>query len=133
MYKIVAILTGLPNLLAGFVWLFNPMAVLVLWGIDDSSHELVVERRLGVVLLSVGLMLLLSRNAAPSPARSAISYGVIVGAFGVLAVNAHDFMSDQVSSGIIAGMGLNLLTALAFIVIEWQTYRQAKSGSSKSG
>jgi hypothetical protein len=132
MYKIIAILAGLPNLLAGFVWLFNPMAVLVLWGVDDSSHELVVERRLGVVLLSIGLMLLLSRNAAPSPARSAISYGMIVGAFGVLAVNAYDLMNDQVSSGIIAGMGLNLFTALAFIAVEWQSHRQAKSGSSKS-
>ncbi len=129
MYKIVAILTGLPNLLAGVVWLFNPMAVLVLWGVDDPSHELVVERRLGVVLLSVGLMLLLSRNAGPSPARSAISYGMIVGAFAVLAVNTYDFINNQVSNGIVAGMTLNLLTALAYIVIEWRSHRQRKGDS----
>ncbi len=127
MYKIVAILAGLPNLLAGIVWLFNPMAVLVLWGVDNSSPGLVVERRLGIVLLSVGIMLLLSRNAAPSPARSAICYGMVVGASAVIAVNFFDLLKDQVSSGVIAGMGLNLLTALAFAVVEWRAHRQARA------
>lgn len=129
MYRIVAILMGLPNLLAGFVWLFNPMAILVLWGIDDPSHGLVVERRLGVVLLSVGLMLLLSCNAGPSRARSSICYGMIVGALGIAAVNAYDLLNNQVSSGVVAGIGVNFFIALAFIAIEWQSYRQAKLSS----
>jgi hypothetical protein len=112
------------------LWLFNPMAVLVLWGVDDASHQLMVERRLGVVLLGVGVLLLASRNAGPSPARSAICYGVATSATALVALSIYDLIANGISSGIVPGIGINVATALAFIAIEWHAYRTQKKSTS---
>lgn len=129
MYKIAAILVGLPNVFFGLLWLFNPMAILVLWGIDDASHQLMVERRLGILLLGIGILLLASRNAGPSPARSAISYGLATSASALVALSIYDLTINGSSSGIVPGIGINVATALAFIAIEWHAYRAQKKST----
>lgn len=126
MYKFAVVLVGLPNVLAGLFWIFDPMAILVLWGVNEPSQSLMVERRLGALLVGIGAILLLSRNAGPSPARSAISYGVIVASCMVLAVSVQDLLYRGVSSGIVPGMGFTLFTALAFALIEWHARRESK-------
>ncbi len=126
MYKFAAVLVGLPDVLAGLFWIFDPMAILALWGVNDPSQALMVERRLGVVLVGIGVILLLSRNAEPSPARSAISYGVIIATLLLLMVSVQDLLQIGISSGIVPGMVFTLFIALAFALIEWKARRDNK-------
>ncbi len=126
MYRIAAVLVGLQNVVAGLFWIFDPMAILVLWGIKNPSQLLMVERRLGVVLVAIGVILVMSRNAGPSPARSAISYGAIVGSLALIMVGGQDMLYRSASSGIAPGIAFNLFVALAFVLIEWHAHRTSK-------
>lgn len=121
MFKVAAILVGVLNLMMGAVWVFAPRLPLELWGVAQTSQDAMVERRLGVVLMIYSLVLLFSRNAPPSPARSAISYSVIVGGLAVGSMNIYDLLYSQTSSGMATSIGINFVTSLAFALIEWRT------------
>jgi hypothetical protein len=126
MYKIAATLVGLPNVLFGLLWCLDPSWILSVWGTDDSSHQMMVERRLGILLLGIGVMLLASRNAEPSRARSAISYGIILSASSLVALSLYDVAMNGIARGVLPGAVVNVATALAFAFIEWRTYRDSK-------
>ena len=126
MFKIAAILVGISNLVMGAIWFFEPQIPLTLWGGAQPSQDMMVERRLGITIVIYSLVLLFSRNAPPSPARSAISYAVIFGGIAVGSANLYDLFHSTVSSGIATSIGINYLTSLAFALIEWRTYRDRR-------
>jgi hypothetical protein len=129
MYKIAAILVGLPNIVFGLLWLFDPMRILKLWGVDNASHQLMIERRMGILLLGMGVVLLFSRNAGPSPARSAICYGVMTSAVSLAILGAYDVGANGIVSGMWPGIGINAVTALVFAMVQWSSYRASKRTS----
>ncbi|TXI51344.1 MAG: hypothetical protein E6Q50_01305 [Lysobacter sp.] len=126
MFKAAAVLVGILNLLMGAVWFFAPHFPLELWGVTQTSHGLMVERRLGIVILIYSVVLLLARNAPPSPARSAICYAAVFGGIAIGSMNLYDLVSGTASSGVASAIGINYLTSLAFGLIEWRAYRDRK-------
>lgn len=130
MFKAAAILVGIVNFVMGLIWFFDPQIPLALWGVVQTSQDMVVERRLGIVIVIYSVVLLLSCNAPPSPARSAISYAAIFGGIAVGSMNAYDLFYSDTSSGIATAIGMNYLTSLAFALIEWRAYRDRKQAEA---
>ncbi|MCC7248282.1 MAG: hypothetical protein IT473_06645 [Lysobacter sp.] len=130
MFKAAAILVGIVNFAMGLIWFFEPQIPLTLWGIVQTSQDMVVERRLGIVIIIYSLVLFFSCNAPPSPARSAISYAVVFGGIAVGTMNVYDLFYSGTSSGIASAIGINYLTSLAFALIEWRTYRDRKQAEA---
>lgn len=130
MFKAAAILVGIVNLIMGLIWFFEPQIPLTLWGIAQTSQDMVVERRLGIMLVICSVILFLSCNSPPSPARSAISYAIVFGGIAVGSMNAYDLFYSETSSGIATAIGINYLTSLAFALIEWRAYRDRKQAEA---
>lgn len=127
MYKIVATLLGAMNCVFGLVWMLYPQIVLASWGITRTSSGMVVERRLGILLLVLALLLFFSRNAPHSPARSAICSSASFAAFGLAGVGLYELWTGVASSGVLPGIGFNLAFGLVFGLVEWNARREART------
>jgi hypothetical protein len=118
-FKFMSIFAASACLLLGIGWIVDPAAILSLWGVQHSSAHFIVEHRFGALFLGVGGILVFARNAAPSPARSAISYGIVIGCLALLVVNVCDLAVGRIGNGILPGMGLQLVMILGFAYAQW--------------
>lgn len=130
MYKIVATLTGVANLGFAWLWFFRPKIVLSFWIVEDTGACALLEPRLAILLAVLSLLLLLSRNAPPSQARSAICITMALGAFAMAAISLHDLRSGIASAGVLPGVGFNLFFALAFAAVEWNARRESRQSAN---
>ncbi|TXI49248.1 MAG: hypothetical protein E6Q50_08655 [Lysobacter sp.] len=129
MYKIVATLTGIANLGFALMWLLQPRTVLSLWIVEHTDTCAIIEPRLAILLATLSLLLLLSRNAPPSPTRSAICIAMVFGALSLATISLYDLWSGIASAGVLPGVGFNLFFALVFAIVEWNArseIREAK-------
>jgi hypothetical protein len=128
MFKIAATLLGIFNVAVSMVWFFAPGYFFQVWGIEQASPESIIERRLGIMVLFAGVLMLAARNAGPSPARSAISYAVICACTALAATGVYDNWVGTMTIGALLGAGLNLAFAFWFAMIEWAAGRDRKQG-----
>ena len=83
-FIVVAVFTAL----LGLAWVFFPASMLGGWGVEPNSVAVYMGRRYGGLFFGYSVILWLSRNAGPSPARRAILAGgaVVTGVVGILSV-----------------------------------------------
>jgi hypothetical protein len=126
-FKFFAVLAAIACLALGLAWIVAPAAILALWGVRDPNTDFIVEHRFGALFIGVGAILLMARNAAPSPTRSAISYGVVIGCLVLFFLNLRDLVGQRVGGGILPGMALQLLMIFGFAFSEWRIRRVQKT------
>lgn len=124
MYKAIATLMGVADLIFASIWLLKPHAFPELWIMGETGCS-VLEPRLVLLLAGIGVLLLLSRNAPPSQARSAICIAGIFGTLCLAIISLYELWSGIAGPGVLPGVGFNLFFALAFAVVEWNARNEA--------
>jgi hypothetical protein len=97
--SLAVIASGVCILLAA-VWIAVPQLLLSLWQAGAAPPALLAARRGGALFLGLGLMLWLARNAAPSPARSAIAAGLSLSCAALAVLGALEFALGHAGAGI---------------------------------
>jgi len=97
------------------VWFFAPKLLLSIWGIAYSHPVGLVSRRGAALFLCIGIILFLARNAGPSPTRSAITIGFVVGCLALACLGIFELVKKSAHIGILSAVILEIILALAFI------------------
>lgn len=115
-YHTVAESAAFICFILALVWLLAPKLLLSIWGIAYSSPVGIVSRRGAALFLCIGLMIFLSRNAVPSPARDAISIGFSAGCLALASLGSFEFLNKRAKIGIFSAVIVEVILAIAFII-----------------
>jgi len=121
-FRAVAITASTICFALALIWILFPQLLLWIWQIDGPEPALLVARRGGALFLGLGAMLLLARDAGPSPARSAIASGLALGCATLAALGAYELAAGHAGLGIVLAIIVEIALALAFARV-----RHAKS------
>ncbi|APC18990.1 hypothetical protein BLL42_26025 [Pseudomonas frederiksbergensis] len=105
---------GLCFVLA-LIWGVMPDAMLSIWSVGYSDATGLVARRSAVLFVALGVMFYLARNASPSVSRSALSSGLMVGAFGLAALGVGEWLNGHAGPGILLAVAVEIALGLAFL------------------
>ena len=98
------------------VWLLAPQLLLSLWGVAYSHSVGLVSRRGAALFLGIGIMLFLARNAEPSPSRTALSAGFIVGCLALASLGVFELVKKRAGIGILSAVLVEVVLAIAFLI-----------------
>jgi hypothetical protein len=113
----VSVFTSVLLLLLASVLMFAPAQMLTSWGIELTDTLGVLARRLAAVYIGVSAMLFFARNAEPSPAQTAIIYGVRTTCLLLAALGAYEFSVGHVSSGILPAILIEIAIVIGFACV----------------
>jgi hypothetical protein len=113
----VSVFTSVLLLLLASVLMFAPAQMLTSWGIELTDALGVLSRRIAAVYIGMSVILFFARNAEPSPARTAIIYGVRTTCLLLAALGAYEFSVGHVSSGILPAILVEIAIVIAFACV----------------
>ena len=111
------------------IWLCAPDLLLALWGVAYSYPAGLVGRRGAALFAGIAVMLWQARQAVPSPARSAMAQGMIVGCVLLAVSGAVELCTGHAGPGILIAVAAEGAIAAAFLAIEIHA-RQRQSAAS---
>ena len=112
--KVALSIGAVLALIFGLALTFVPEQMLASFGLASSTAGLVLSRDLGVVLIAVGVLNWMARNAQPGPALTAILWGnLLVQIFDVVLDSWH-ITSGQISEAGWGGVGLHVVLGVIF-------------------
>ena len=114
-FRNVAILAAFIFLALALTWMFTPGVLLSRWGVDLSGSAGLVGRRGAALYAGIGVMFLQARNAAPSPARSALLGGTVVACLLLAILGTLELVNGHAGPGILAAVGIEIVLAIAFL------------------
>lgn len=115
-FRQVATASGLVCLGLSVTWLFWPALLLDAWRVPMSEGAALMGRRGAAFLMALAVILLLARNAAPSPLRQAIARGMAVGYTLLATLGCYEYLAGHAGNGILLASGVEVLLAWGF----WQ-------------
>jgi hypothetical protein len=115
-FKNLALVSGITCFALSITWLLAPNFLLGMWGVEYTYAVGLVSRRGASLFLSLGVIFLLARNAAPSPSRSALVVGFVVGCLSLAALGVYEFLSGHANISILFAVAVEIALALAFLV-----------------
>jgi len=86
-----------------------------MWGVEYSYPVGLLGRRGAALFLGIGVMFLLARNAKPSPSRSALASGFIVGCLALAVLGVFELFTGHAGPGILSAVAVEVALALAFL------------------
>lgn len=110
-----AIIAAIVCFVLTITWIFAPKLLLSIWGVCYSHPVGLISRRGGALFLCLGVMLFLARNAAPSPARTAITTGFIVGCLALACLGIFELVRKRAHLGILSAVMTEIILAILFI------------------
>jgi len=113
-FRTVAIAASVICFALALIWMLFPQLLLWIWQIDGPEPALLVARRGGALFLGFGAMLLLARDAGPSPARSAIAGGLALGCAALAVLSVYELAAGHAGIGIALAIIVEVALALAF-------------------
>ena len=113
------------------VLLVAPPVVFWMFGIDGGPVAALLTRRAAVLVLGVALTLWLAREAAPSPARQAIAFGVGVSWLGLAVLGAVEFFRGMAGAGIWVAIVTELALGGSFLRA-WAADRDAAASLTEA-
>lgn len=96
-------------------WMFMPEKALTGWGVSYTDAAGLVSRRAASMYAGLCVMFWLARNAPPSPARRALSAGLITACLVIASDGFLDFYTGRAKSAILAAVFIELALAMAFL------------------
>ena len=97
------------------IWIFAPDRMFGPWGVAPSDAGYFMAHRAAATFFGMGVLAALARDLAPSPARDAITYGIVAAFLAVAAAGAYEFASGHAGSGIFSAVAVELAFAAAFV------------------
>ena len=117
-FRHLALFTSLACLALAAIWLVYPAVLLAMWGVEFSCSVGLVGRRGAVMFAAISLMFFRARNAPPSPARSALLAGFVLGCFSLAALGAFEGLTGHAGPGIWFSVLIETTLALAFVMVD---------------
>ena len=114
-FRNVAILAAFIFLVLALTWMFAPGALLSRWGVDPSGSTDLLGRRAAALYAGIGVMFLQARNAAPSPARSALLSGAIVACLLLAVLGTVELINGHAGPGILVPVAIEVVLVMAFL------------------
>jgi peptidoglycan/LPS O-acetylase OafA/YrhL len=114
-FRALATLSGVFFLVLALVWLVAPQLLLSDWGLDLNATAALIGRRGAALYAGFGVMLLAARNAAASPARSAILKGLATTCALLAALGLYELWQGRVGNPILAAVAIEVIFALVFL------------------
>jgi hypothetical protein len=130
-FRRLAILSAIIFFSLALVFMFAPHAMLSNWGVEFSYSAGLMARRGAGVFAGIGVMLFSARNAEPSPTRSALIKGVIVGCLILAALGVFELATGHAGFGILSAVLVEVGLTLAFLYVG-RTKSAIKKGLSAS-
>ncbi|WP_266180515.1 hypothetical protein [Dyella humicola] len=116
-FRGVAVAAGVICLVLALVWMVVPSVLLWLWRIDAAASAELMARRGAALFLGVGIMLLMARDAGPSPARGAIATGLSVSCATLAVLGIYEFVLGHAGVGIWLAIVVEIALAAGFLVV----------------
>lgn len=92
--------------------------MLVNWGVAFDSNALgLVGRRAAPLYAAIGVMLVLVRNAPPSPGRRAVIAGFVTACLLLAMLGVAEWVAGHVNAGIFAAVTIEVGFSLAFLLV----------------
>ena len=113
--KALFVLTTCLTVLLGVTWLFFPQAMLASWGIAADAPTVYMARRYGGLFWGYAVLLWLSRDATPSPTRTAILAGGSVVNVVMTLVSLLGALSGVCGPAIWGAVGVEAVLSVAFV------------------
>lgn len=113
-FRMLSTFTAALCFLLALVWGLMPDKLLATWSLDYSTATGLVARRSAVLFAALGVMFYGVRNEVPSPIRTALSHGFIVGCWGLAAVGFGEWLNGHAGPGILLAVVVELALGLAF-------------------
>jgi hypothetical protein len=101
------------------IWIGAPQFILWIWQIDGSEPALLMARRGGALFAGLAIILLLTRDAERSPARSAMATGFSVSCAILAALSVYEFTAAHAGVGILAAAAVEAVLALVFAGVRY--------------
>ncbi|SDB20444.1 hypothetical protein SAMN03159382_01777 [Pseudomonas sp. NFACC23-1] len=117
-FRYLTIFSALLFFVLAAIWLFAPAALLANWGVVfDGGVSGLVGRRAAPLYAGIGVALLLSRNAPPSPGRTAVVAGFVTTCSLLALLGLVEWVMGNVESGILPAVLVEVALALAFLFV----------------
>jgi hypothetical protein len=113
-FRTLSMFTATLCLLLALVWGVVPQWLLATWDIEYSLAAGLMARRIAVLFAALCVIFYRVRNEAPSPIRQALSYGFMVGCWGLAALGFGEWLNGHAGPGILLAVGFELALGLAF-------------------
>ncbi|HAT2828780.1 TPA: hypothetical protein I8370_001786 [Klebsiella oxytoca] len=97
------------------VWMFFPEKALTGWGVEYTEAAGLVSRRAASIYAGLCVMFWLVRNSPPSPARYAMSSGIITACLIIAIDGLMDFYTGRANSGILVAVFIEIALAISHI------------------
>lgn len=94
--------------------MFFPEKALTGWGVPYSDATGLVSRRAASMYAGLCVMLWMMRNAPPSPARRALSVGLVIAFLLIASDGICDFLAGNAGSGIFKAVLIEAILAILF-------------------
>lgn len=117
-FRHLALFTSIACLALAAIWLVYPEVLLLMWGVEFSCSVGLVGRRGAVMFAAISLMFFRARNAPPSPARSALLAGFVLGCFSLAALGVFESLTGHAGLGIWFSVLIEFSLALAFVLVD---------------
>ncbi|HEY3048403.1 MAG TPA: hypothetical protein VGJ72_13220 [Polaromonas sp.] len=114
-FRRVAILSAFIFFALALTWMLAPGVLLSSWGVDLSSQAGLVGRRGAALYAGIGVMFLHARNAAPSPARSALLRGAVVACLLLAVLGISELVNGHAGPGILVAVAIEVVLVMAFL------------------
>lgn len=116
-FRVLAWLTACLFIGLAGLWLLAPDAMLTAWDVDLTGSTGLLGRRLAGLYAGIGVMCLLARKAAPSPARSALVGGLLTTCLLLAALGIFEWLGAHAGIGMLGAVLIELGLALGFVFI----------------
>jgi hypothetical protein len=117
-FRTVAMIAALVCFVLTLVWLLSPNLLLSIWAVEFSYAVGLVGRRGAALFAGIGVMLFQVRNTEPSPARSALVTGFVVGCLMLALLGTFEFATGHAGPGILFAVFVEIALACAFLFVE---------------
>ncbi|MBG3852501.1 hypothetical protein ABQZ69_18390 [Xanthomonas sp. WHRI 8391] len=117
-FRFLATLSALLLFALGAAWLLAPATMLANWGVAFDSNALgLVGRRAAPLYAAIGVMLVLVRNAPPSPGRRAVIAGFVTACLLLAVLGVAEWGAGHVNAGIFSAVAIEVGFPLAFLLV----------------
>lgn len=113
-FRRLATITSVLFFALAIIWMFFPEKALTSWGVHYTDSAGLVSRRAAAMYAGLCVMLWVARNAAPSPARRALSAGLVIACIFIASDGVYDFLAGNAGSGILKAVLIEAVLAILF-------------------
>ena len=113
-FRRLATISSILFFVLAIIWMFFPEKALTSWGVPYTDSAGLVSRRAAAMYAGLCVMLWMARNALQSPARRALSAGLVIACIFIASDGVYDFLAGNAGSGIFKAVIIEAVLAILF-------------------